>query len=157
VNIRINETPTTVTVPLSEPLLRTLRDRLGLCSVRATCGIGVCGSCTVLLDGLPVSSCLLLTVMAQARDITTAEGLGGAAPQSRVQDAFVREHAFQCSFCIPAMTLALHAVLQEDPGASEDTVKDRLSGNLCRCGTYPQILAVARELRQPPADSGPTT
>ncbi|SHK59482.1 Aerobic-type carbon monoxide dehydrogenase, small subunit, CoxS/CutS family [Pseudonocardia thermophila] len=132
-----------VTAAEGEPLIHTLRDRLGHHSVRETCGIGVCGSCTVLLDGRPVSSCLLLAGLVAGQEIVTAEGLadhGGVA----VQDAFVEHEAFQCSYCIPAMTVAAHALLTAIPDPDEETVREHLAGNLCRCGTHPRILAAVQ-------------
>lgn len=126
-------------VPAGVPLSYALYNRIGLHSVRETCGIGVCGSCTVLIDGCPTSSCLLLTDLVDGADVVTAEGLashGGAT----LQDAFVRHEAFQCSFCIPAMTVAAHALLTQYPDADEEMIREHLAGNLCRCGSYPQIL-----------------
>ncbi|GAA2856002.1 (2Fe-2S)-binding protein [Streptosporangium fragile] len=140
VTLRVNGSAETFDVEPSEPLVRTLRERLGLHSVRTTCGIGVCGSCTVIFDGKPVSGCLMLTAMADGGTIVTAEGLDGTEAGAAVQEAFIDHHAFQCSFCIPAMTLAAHALLEEHPEADDDTIREYLSGNLCRCGTYPQIL-----------------
>ncbi|HET7388628.1 MAG TPA: (2Fe-2S)-binding protein [Nocardioidaceae bacterium] len=135
-------------VRVDETLLEALRERAGITSVRGTCGIGVCGTCTVLLDGRPVSSCITLAAQVNGRQVTTAEGLAGADNQlSPVQEAFVRRGAYQCSFCIPAMTLAVHAALN-DPEAGRDvgTVREYLAGNLCRCGTYPQILQAVTDL-----------
>ncbi|HLU54777.1 MAG TPA: Atu1372/SO_1960 family protein [Pseudonocardia sp.] len=129
-----------VSVPQGEPLAHTLRERLGHHSVRETCGIGVCGSCTVLVDGRAVSSCLLLNGLVAGQEIVTAEGLAecGGGP---VQEAFVENEAFQCSYCIPAMTVAAHALLAENTDPDEATVREHLAGNLCRCGTHPRILA----------------
>lgn len=129
-----------------ETLLQTLRETFALASVRGTCGIGICGTCTVLLDGKVVSSCLLLTRQVDGRSLTTSEGLVRADGLDAVQEAFVRAGAYQCAFCIPGMTLAVRACLDEHPDADIETVRHYLSGNLCRCGTYPQILAAAEEL-----------
>jgi aerobic-type carbon monoxide dehydrogenase small subunit (CoxS/CutS family) len=125
----------------AETLLATLRETFGLTSVRGTCGIGVCGTCTVMVDGKVVSSCLMLTRQVRGRAVTTAEGLVEDGRLDEVQEAFVDAGAYQCSFCIPAMTLAVRACLNEHPDATLDTVREHLAGNLCRCGTYPQILA----------------
>ena len=143
ITVEINGTVHKLDVPPAETLVETLRDRLGLHSVRTTCGIGVCGTCTVLLDGKPVSSCLMLTAMAAGRSLVTAEGLAATEDGVSVQEAFVEHQAFQCSFCIPAMTLSVRALLDEQPDADEEAVREHLSGNLCRCGTYPQILQAA--------------
>jgi aerobic-type carbon monoxide dehydrogenase small subunit (CoxS/CutS family) len=130
----------------AETLLATLRETFGLTSVRGTCGIGVCGTCTVMVDGKVVSSCLMLTRQVRGRAVTTAEGLVEDGRLDEVQEAFVDAGAYQCSFCIPAMTLAVRACLNEHPDATLDTVREHLAGNLCRCGTYPQILDAAARL-----------
>ena len=146
--LTVNDREHAVRVPAFETLLTTLRESIGLTSVRDTCGIGVCGSCTVLVDGRVASSCIMLTAQAQGTRITTAEGLRGPAGElSPVQAAFVRHGAYQCSFCIPAATLAVHAAL-DDPDVRKDrkSMREYLSGNLCRCGSYPEILAAVSEL-----------
>ena len=136
-----------------EPLLATLRETFGLTSVRGTCGIGICGTCTVLVDGKVVSSCLMLTRQAAGAAVTTAEGLVDGDRLDEVQEAFVACGAYQCSFCIPAMTLSVRACLDEQPGATVDDVREYLAGNLCRCGTYPQILDAAARLVGGAADT----
>lgn len=146
--LTVNDREHAIRVPAYEPLLTTLRESVGLTSVRGTCGIGVCGSCTVLVDGRVVSSCIMLTAQAQGSRITTAEGLGGPDGElSPVQAAFVRHGAYQCSFCIPAATLTVHAAL-EDPDVRKDrnSMREYLAGNLCRCGSYPEILAAVTDL-----------
>ena len=120
-----------------ESILAVLRRELGLLSVRETCGIGVCGACTVLLDGEPVSGCLLLAPLADGREITTVEGLGGDDP---VQQAFSDAHAFQCGYCTPGMILTAKRLLEETPQLTEDDVRAAMSGNLCRCGSYVKIV-----------------
>jgi aerobic-type carbon monoxide dehydrogenase small subunit (CoxS/CutS family) len=129
-----------------ETLLTTLRETFGLTSARGTCGIGICGTCTVMVDGKVVSSCIMLTRQIAGRAVTTAEGLVDGGRLDEVQQAFVDCGAYQCSFCIPAMTLTVRACLDEQPDATIDTVREHLAGNLCRCGTYPQILAAAARL-----------
>jgi len=123
-----------------EMLLDVLR-REGLASVRATCGIGICGACTLLLDGEPVSGCLTLAPQAQARELTTVEGLGGADP---VQRAFVQSRAFQCGWCTPGFVLTAKALLAENPDPSEEEIVEALGGNLCRCGSYVKIVEAVR-------------
>lgn len=147
VTIRVNGVVERLEIEPSESLIHTLRERLALYSVRTTCGIGLCGSCTITFDGKPVSSCLMLTAMADGATIVTAEGLHRTEGGATVQNAFIEHQAFQCSFCIPAMTLSVHALLKEHPEADDDTIREHLGGNLCRCGTYPQILEAARSLR----------
>jgi aerobic-type carbon monoxide dehydrogenase small subunit (CoxS/CutS family) len=118
-----------------EMLLAVLR-REGLLSVRETCGIGVCGACTVLLDGEPVSGCLMLAAAVAGREITTVEGLDEADPVLR---AFNEEHAFQCGWCTPGFVLTVKAM---HPG---DDVREALGGNLCRCGCYVKIEEAVRK------------
>lgn len=147
--LNLNDRDVSVEVRADETLLETLRNVFHLTSVRGTCGLGVCGTCTVLLDGRVVSACLTLTVAAAGRDIMTAEGLPAADGElSDVQRSFEACQAYQCSFCIPAMTLTVHAYLNEDPQPTTAKAREYLGGSLCRCGTYPQILeAVASTMR----------
>jgi aerobic-type carbon monoxide dehydrogenase small subunit (CoxS/CutS family) len=119
-----------------ESLLAVLRG-LGLTSVRETCGIGVCGACTVLVDDVPMSGCLLLAPLAEGRELTTVEGLSGDEP---VQRAFAEAHAFQCGYCTPGMILAARALLAENASPDEEEVRLALAGNLCRCGCYVKIV-----------------
>ena len=119
-----------------ESVLATL-NRLGMASVRETCGIGVCGACTVLVDGAPISGCLFLAPLAEGREVTTVEGLGGDHP---VQRAFAEAHAFQCGFCTPGMILTAKRLLEENRQPSEKEVRLALAGNLCRCGCYVKIV-----------------
>ncbi len=123
-----------------EMLLEALR-RQGLLSVRATCGIGVCGACTVLLDGEPVSGCLTLAAQAAGRAVTTVEGLEAADP---VQRAFDEAHAFQCGWCTPGFVLTAKALLEEDPQPGDEEIARALAGNLCRCGCYVKIAEAVR-------------
>lgn len=148
ISLTVNGQNRAVLTAPDETLLETLRNQLGFTSVRGTCQIGVCGSCTVLVDGKTVSSCIMLTAQARGRGITTSEGLCGAdGALSVVQEAFIRRGAYQCSFCIPAMTLAVHAAVNDDEaGQDRATVREQLAGNLCRCGTYPEILDAVSDL-----------
>lgn len=136
-----------VVVPDDEPLVLTLRDRLGLRSVRPTCGIGICGTCTVQVEGAVVSSCLLLTRQVAGRAVVTSEGMvADDGTLSRVQQAFVDQGAYQCSYCIPGMVVTVEACLRDNPDASLQEVREYLAGNLCRCGTYVSILEAVRTL-----------
>jgi len=126
-------------------LLEALRDQVKLLGVREGCGIGMCGACTVLLDGRPVSSCLTLAAMAEGHDITTVEGLGAPGNLDLVQQAFVARTGFQCSYCTPGILLTTKALLDENPDASDDEIRDYLAGNLCRCGSYVKIMDSIRE------------
>jgi aerobic-type carbon monoxide dehydrogenase small subunit (CoxS/CutS family) len=123
-----------------EMVLDVLR-REGLTSVRATCGIGICGACTVLLDGEPVSACLLLAAQAAGRELTTAEGVPAEHPVPR---AFEVEHAFQCGWCTPGMVLTAKRLLEETPQPSDEQIAEGLGGNLCRCGCYVKIRAAIK-------------
>ena len=118
-----------------EPLLDVLREA-GLTSVRLSCGIGLCGACTVLIDGEPVSSCLLHAGLAEGRAVTTVEGLAEDDPVLR---AFDDAAAFQCGYCTPGMVLSAKALAAADPAAGPDAVRRWMNGNLCRCGSYRRI------------------
>jgi aerobic-type carbon monoxide dehydrogenase small subunit (CoxS/CutS family) len=122
-----------------EMLLGALR-RAGLLSVRETCAIGVCGACTVLLDGEPVSGCLTLAAQAAGREVTTVEGLAG----DEIQRAFAEAHAFQCGWCTPGFVLAAKRLLELNPSPSDAEIAEGLGGNLCRCGSYVKIAEAVR-------------
>jgi aerobic-type carbon monoxide dehydrogenase small subunit (CoxS/CutS family) len=109
----------------------------GRLSVRETCGIGVCGACTVVVDGEPVSACLMLAAQVDGRSVTTVEGLPDDDP---VLQAFTRTHAAQCGWCTPGMVLTVRAMLVDDPEIDRDRAAEGLGGNLCRCGSYSRIL-----------------
>jgi aerobic-type carbon monoxide dehydrogenase small subunit (CoxS/CutS family) len=136
VHFRLNGRSVEVDVRPDEMLLDVLRTRFELTSVRETCRIGVCGACTILVDGEPISGCLFLTPMAEGRAITTVDGLGGDHP---VQRAFEQVHAFQCGYCTPGMILTSKRLLEETPRPSDQQIRVALGGNLCRCGCYVKI------------------
>jgi len=123
----------------TDTLLEALRRDLWLKSVREACGIGVCGSCTVLVDGRPISSCLLLARLAEGTTVETVESLTDGETLHPIQQAFVDHTAFQCSYCTPGFVLATKALLEENPRPSADEVRHYLAGNLCRCGSYRNI------------------
>ena len=135
--LRVNGEPLELEARTDESILDVLRRERRLLSVRETCGIGVCGACTVLLDGEPVSGCLLLAPLADGRELTTVEALGGDDP---VQRAFAEAHAFQCGYCTPGMILTAKRLLEETPQPTEADVRAAMSGNLCRCGSYVKIV-----------------
>ena len=156
--LHVNNDVFSVDVPNDELLVHTLRDRLGLRSVRPTCGFGICGTCTVLLDGQVASSCLMLTVQVGERPLLTSEGL--TDPDGRlspVQQAFVDRGAYQCSYCIPGIVLTVEWRLAEHPGSSVEELRDYLTGNLCRCGTYVSIVEALTQIVKGGGlnDSGP--
>ncbi len=141
VRLHVNGVDHPVTVANDETLLTTLRRELGLMSMRSTCNIGICGVCTVLVDGLPVSACLSLTVLNEGKQITTAEGLlVDGEVTDPVQQAFVEHSAFQCSYCTPAMVLSARSLLEENPQPDVSEIREYLAGNLCRCGSHPQVI-----------------
>lgn len=145
VRLTINGQSKELRVPNHHTLLEVLRDELKLVSVREGCGIGVCGACTVLLDGRPVSSCLMLAAQADGHDLLTVEGLGQPGRLHPIQQAFIAEVGFQCSFCTPGIILTTKALLDEQPAATDAEIRDYLAGNLCRCGSYVKIVASVRE------------
>lgn len=143
--LRVNGVERTVSVPAHQTLLQVLRDQMKLFSVREGCGIGVCGACTVLLDGRPISSCLALAVLTDGHDILTVEGLGSPRELHPIQEAFIACSGFQCSYCTPGILLMTKALIEEHPQATDEEIRDYLEGNLCRCGSYVKILDSVRE------------
>lgn len=141
VAFELNGEAVTVESEPDESLLTVLRRELGVLSARETCGIGVCGACTALVDGEAVSACLLLAPLADGAAVTTVEGLGDDHPVVR---AFTEAHAFQCGFCTPGMIVAATALLAESPSPSDAQIRHALAGNLCRCGSYVKILEAVR-------------
>ncbi|HWH77559.1 MAG TPA: (2Fe-2S)-binding protein [Candidatus Binatus sp.] len=129
-----------------QTLLELLRDGLNLKGAVEGCSVGVCGSCTVLIDGKPVSSCLTLASNIEGRHVTTIEGLSQNGELDVVQRAFLKHQAFQCGFCTTGMIMAVKGLLNAHPHPDEAQARDYLSGNLCRCGTYKEVLAAVKEL-----------
>src|SRR6266850_6821864 len=146
ISTTINGQPQEVTVKPNQTLLEFLRDDLALKGSVEGCGVGVCGSCTVLVDGRPVSSCLMLATNAEGRNIITIEGLSRDGELDPVQQAFLKHQAFQCGYCTPGMIMAVKGLLASYPHPTEEQTRDYLSGNLCRCGTYTEVLAAVKEL-----------
>ena len=129
-------------------LLQVLRDSLKLFGAREGCGVGMCGSCTVLLDGKPVSGCLLLAPLAEGKEILTIEGMEGPNGElSVIQQAYVDHTAFQCSYCTPGFILTTKALLEEKPHVTADEAREYLAGNLCRCGSYVKIMDAVLDAR----------
>jgi carbon-monoxide dehydrogenase small subunit len=144
ITVRINRQDEKISVDDSETLLEVLRDRLKLWSVREGCGVGACGTCTVLLDGRPVSSCFLLAVRAAGHEVITLEGLSDGGSLDPIQAAFLEQRALQCAYCTPGFVLSVKALLAENPHPSDDHIREFLSGNLCRCAGYADILRAVR-------------
>jgi len=129
-----------------ELLLDFLRDSLGLTGAKRSCDVQVCGACTVLVDGLPVSSCCILAAQADGREVTTIEGLAERPEFERLEDAFTRHAALQCGFCTPGMLLTVSALLESGELGSDEEIKRSLAGNLCRCTGYRGILEAVADL-----------
>jgi aerobic-type carbon monoxide dehydrogenase small subunit (CoxS/CutS family) len=146
--LRVNGRIHRIKARLHHTLLQVLRDNLKLFGAREGCGVGMCGACTVLLDGKPVSGCLLLAPLAEGKDILTIEGLEGPHGElSVIQQAYVDHTAFQCSYCTPGFILTTTAMLEENPRITRDEAQTYLSGNLCRCGSYVKILDAVMDAR----------
>jgi aerobic carbon-monoxide dehydrogenase small subunit len=138
--LRINNEEYDLYIPPHRTLLEVLRDELQLTGAKESCNEGACGTCTVLLDGLPVRSCLLLALEAQGREVTTIEGLAKSGKLHPVQEAFVEHHGIQCGFCSPGMILTAKALLDENPHPTEPEIRRAISGNVCRCTGYAKIV-----------------
>jgi carbon-monoxide dehydrogenase small subunit len=123
-----------------------LRNDLKLKGTIEGCSVGVCGSCTVLIDGKPISSCLTLASNIEEKQVTTIEGLSKHGKLDPVQHTFLKHQAFQCGFCTSGMIMAVKGLLNAHPHPTEEQARDYLSGNLCRCGTYKEVLAAVKEL-----------
>jgi len=146
VSFTLNGSPTEITIDASELLVDVLRERCKLKGAKRSCDVEVCGACTVLADGLPVSSCTTLAVDVDGKSITTVEGLAQDGKLSRVQQAFVDHAAMQCGFCTSGMVLATTALLEQKPAATEEEIRHFLRGNICRCTGYVKILEAVKSL-----------
>jgi carbon-monoxide dehydrogenase small subunit len=145
IEIRVNEAATRTTVPPRLTLADFLRERCGLTGTHLGCEHGVCGACTVLLDGDAVRSCLVFAVQADGHEVTTIEGLDGPdGALSPVQQAFQDHHGLQCGFCTPGFVVTAEAFLRDNPDPTDDEIREAVSGNLCRCTGYQGILAALR-------------
>lgn len=140
IEFRVNGRRVNLEVDSSERLLDVLRWRLGLTGTKDGCGKGDCGACTVIMDGQTFNACLVLAVQADGRDVITIEGLGQADKLHPLQEAFIEYGAIQCGFCTPGMLLAAKALLDRNPHPSREEIQWALSGNLCRCTGYLQIV-----------------
>jgi xanthine dehydrogenase YagT iron-sulfur-binding subunit len=129
-------------------LLDALRDRLALTGTKKGCDQGACGACTVLIDGKRVLSCLTLAAQCEGRAVTTIEGLAQDGALHPVQEAFIRHDSFQCGYCTPGQIMSAVALLEEGRAGSDEEIREFMSGNLCRCGAYPNIVAAIRDVAE---------
>jgi aerobic carbon-monoxide dehydrogenase small subunit len=144
VEVIVNGEPRTVEVEPRTLLVHYLRDTLGLTGTHIGCDTTSCGACTVLLDGVPIKSCTAFAVQADGHEVTTVEGLATAAGLDPMQEAFHEEHGLQCGFCTPGMMLTARALLEENPDPSDQEIRWALSGNVCRCTGYQNIVKAVR-------------
>lgn len=142
--LKLNGRPVTATVGAHVTLVEMLRDVFGLYGARESCGQGLCGCCTVMVDGALVTGCLELAAFVDGAEVTTIEHLDAAGTPSTVQQAFIDCGAFQCGFCTPGFVLATEALLARNRDPSDEEIRHHLSGNLCRCGAYPEIVTAVR-------------
>ena len=140
INLRINGEPYKVSVKPNMTLLDFLRDEIGLTGTKKGCDTGQCGACTVLLDGKPINSCLVLAVDANGKEILTVEGLARNGELHPLQESFIQEGAVQCGYCTSGMLLSAKALLDENQDPGEEEVKKAIAGNLCRCTGYVRIV-----------------
>jgi len=146
--LNVNGRDHKVAVRADETLLQVLRDRLNVLSVREACGVGMCGSCTVLVEGRPLSACLLLAFQVEGKPLVTVEGLTPDGALHPIQEAYLTASGFQCSFCTPGFILATKALLGEFPDPTDDEIREYLAGNLCRCGSYIKILQAVKAAKE---------
>jgi len=145
VNFKLNGQPVTVKCPPAYTLLEVLREELHVTGPKEDCAKGECGACTVLKDGVPVCSCLVLVSQAEGSEILTSEGLVKDGKLNPVQEAFLNEGAVQCGHCIPGMIVSASALLMRNPKPTVDEIRTALSGNLCRCTGYSKIITAVQE------------
>jgi xanthine dehydrogenase YagT iron-sulfur-binding subunit len=148
VTLRVNGSAERLQLDSRVTLLDALRDHLELTGTKKGCDQGACGACTVLLDGKRVLSCLTLAAQCEGREVTTIEGLARNAQLHPVQEAFVRHDGFQCGYCTPGQIMSAVALLEEGRAESDEEIREFMSGNICRCGAYPNIVAAIREVAE---------
>jgi carbon-monoxide dehydrogenase small subunit len=151
VDLILNGRETSVEIEPRELLIDVLRERLRLKGTKRSCDVQVCGACTVLVDGLPASSCTMLCADVQGRSVTTIEGLAKGRQLDPVQRAFIAHGALQCGFCTPGMILAVKSMLALHPRPTEETIRHYLRGNICRCTGYVKIIEAVLDLAHDPS------
>jgi carbon-monoxide dehydrogenase small subunit len=144
-NLSVNGSPERVTVPANMTLMRLLREVLALTGTKNGCSSGECGACTVLFNGEPVNSCMVLAVECEGAEIITVEGLAGDRQLDPIQDAIIQAGGVQCGFCIPGILISSRALLNRNPNPDEEEIKEALVGNLCRCTGYVRIIEAVRK------------
>jgi len=145
ITIKVNGRPRKIAIEGGETLLEVLRVQLGLTGAKRGCNQGVCGSCTVLIDGRAARACLHLAGLAEHADIVTVEGLASDGELSPMQQAFVDAGAVQCGFCMPGMVIAATALVAENPKPNDEEIREGLAGNLCRCSGYVKVVEAIRQ------------
>lgn len=145
ITLNVNNREYDLVVPVNLTLTQVLRENLKLTGTKQGCSVGDCGACTVLMDGEPVNSCLVLAVEAEGRRIQTIEGLAEEGELHPVQEAFVEKGGIQCGFCSPGMILTAKALLDKTPNPGEMEIREAISGNLCRCTGYQKIVESIQE------------
>ena len=148
IKFTLNSKSIEVEVPPHWTLLRLLRERLGLTGTKEGCGIGECGACTVLMEGMPVNACLVLVPKVEGKKVETIEGLGNREALHPLQKAFIEHGAIQCGFCTPGMLMSSKALLEESSNPSREEIKKAISGHLCRCTGYHQIVEAIEALKE---------
>lgn len=146
IQLTINDKEYEVAVEPNQTLTDMLRYELGLTGTKKGCEVGDCGSCTVIMDGIPVNSCLVLAMQANGRTITTIEGLETEKGMHPIQKAFVEKGAIQCGFCTPGMILSAKSLLDKSPNPTEEEIRTGISGNLCRCTGYQKIVDAVKSV-----------
>ena len=139
INFTVNDDRETREAIVGQTLLKFIREELHLTGTKEGCEIGECGACTVLLDGKPVNSCLVLAVELDGKELVTIEGVSKNGELDKLQQAFIDKFAFQCGYCTPGMIMASKALLDRNPNPTDEDINEALSGNLCRCGAYQEI------------------
>lgn len=144
IHFNLNGRPVTARIAPHHNLVEVLQQSFGLFGARESCGKGLCGCCTVLVNGTAVSGCLFLAAFVDGAEVVTIEHLGVGEQLSPVQEAFIESGAFQCGFCTPGFILMVHQLLDRHPQPNEDEIRHYLSGNLCRCGAYREIIQAVK-------------
>lgn len=148
INITVNNKPYKLSVEPNQTLLEILRIQLGLTGTKVGCNMGDCGACTVIMDGKPVNSCLVLAVQANGRNILTIEGVETEQGIHPLQQAFIDKGAIQCGFCTPGIILSAKSLLENNPEANEKEIREAISGNLCRCTGYQKIVEAIQSVSE---------